>query len=216
MNKQNSASSWFNNPSIITNSIIILIIAIMILSQSFAVNNNLSASNIFRDIVNHNINYILVLVYFILLKTNVGKKYFNHLNVFLVVLYLIFTITSCLSVLNAVSLTSILSLAIKLILLVYLVHTMFKETSYWEEFHLSKSLFNELDNEWYFYALSVLSAILFAANMVVVSSYGGAVLTILDCGYVILLARYIYLYGEYINFKNMKKQIDSDSKEVNE
>lgn len=208
--QQNSFQKYFNNPSIITNSIIILIAAIMILSQSFAIHNNLSAINIFRDIVNHNMNYVLILVYFVLLKTKVGKKYFNYLNVFLVILYLFFTVTACLSVLHVVTLASIISLAIKLLLLIYLVHTMFKETTYWKDFGLSKTLFNELDNEWYFYAISMLAAVLFAANMIAVTTLDGAILTILDCGYIVLIARYIYLYGEYVTFKSIKKQLDMD------
>ena len=54
---------WYNEPSTITNCIIVLILAIMLFSQSFAINNNLSVVDIFGDIINHNINYILVLVY---------------------------------------------------------------------------------------------------------------------------------------------------------
>lgn len=216
--QQNSFQKFFNNPSMITSSIIILIVSIMILSQSFAIHNNLSAINIFRDIVNHNMNYVLILVYFILLKTKVGKKYFNYLNVFLVILYLFFTVTSVLSVLHVVTLVSVVSLAMKLLILVYLVHTMFKETTYWKDLGLSRTIFNELDNEWYFYAISMFSAVLFAANMIAVTTFDGAILTILDCGYIVLLARYIYLYGEYINFKDIKKRLDSnkDDSEENE
>ena len=51
---------------------------INILSQSFAINNNLGAVEIFRNILNHNSIYLFMLLYFVSLKTYFGKKYFNY------------------------------------------------------------------------------------------------------------------------------------------
>lgn len=203
MNKDKNKLMWYNNSDIITNIIIGLIVLIIILSQSFAINNNLSATNIIRDIINHNILYFFVLIYFVLLKFKVGKRYFNYLNLFLTLLYLISTVTSILSVFQLITVSSVLALAIKVIILVYLVHIMFTDTRYYDDLKISKSLFNDISNDTYFSSISVLSLILLAINLIFVESFDGAVLTILDSIFYIVFARYIYLYREYLDFKSM-------------
>ena len=213
MNKDKSKIMWYDNAEVLTNLIIGLIFLIILLTQSFAINNNLSASNIVRDIINHNINYLLVLVYFVALKFRSGKKYFNYLNIFLVVLYLILTITSCLSVFQAITIPSVISLCIKIVILLYLIHTMFRDTRYFNEFKLGTSPFNELSNENYLSILVVLSCILLAFNLIMVTDFDGAVISILDAFYVMLIARYIYLYREYLEFKTMVKLKEASKEE---
>ena len=213
MNKDKSKIMWYDNANVITNLIIGLILLIILLSQSFAINNNLSSITIVRDIINHNINYLLVLVYFVALKFRSGKKYFNYLNIFLVVLYLILTITSCLSVFQAITIPSVISLCIKIVILLYLIHTMFRDTRYFNEFKLGTSPFNELSNENYLSILVVLSCILLAFNLIMVTDFDGAVISILDAFYVMLIARYIYLYREYLEFKTMVKLKEASKEE---
>ena len=77
LEKKQIEIEWYDNPLIVTNIIIGLIAIIIILSQSFAINNNLSTQAILRSIINHNSIYLIVLVYFVALKTNIGKKYFD-------------------------------------------------------------------------------------------------------------------------------------------
>ena len=213
MDKEKSKIMWYDNAEVITNLIIGLIFLIILLTQSFAINNNLSASNIVRDIINHNINYLLVLIYFIALKFKFGKKYFNHLNVFLLFLYLIFTVTSCLSVFQAITIPSVISLGIKVVILLYLVHTMFRDTRYFKEFKLGTSPFNEFSNDNYLSILVVLASVLLAFNLIMVSDFDGAVISILDACYVMLMARYIYLYREYLEFKTMVKLKEASKEE---
>ncbi len=207
---------WYNNSSIITDLIIGLIILIIILSQSFAINNNLSAINIFRNIINHNMNYFLLLIYFIGIKTHIGKKYFNHLNIFLVFLYLVFTVTSFLSVFQLVSIPNLLNVFIKVVLLIYLINTMFRDTRYFSELKLNKSPFYEISSDSYNSCLIVLSCILLAFNLILVNSFDGAIITLLDTFYIILISRYVFLYSEYLDFKTMVKlkKSSSDEKEV--
>ena len=50
---------WYDNPNIVTNLIIGLIAIIVILSQSFAINNNLTTGEILRNIINHNSIYFI-------------------------------------------------------------------------------------------------------------------------------------------------------------
>ena len=63
--KQKTQVEWYDNPNIITDLIIIFIAIIIILSQSFAINNNLSTGEILRSIINHNSLYLIMLVYFV-------------------------------------------------------------------------------------------------------------------------------------------------------
>ena len=149
--------------------------------------------------MNHNMNYLLVLLYFLVLKFTIGKKYFHYLNIFLVFFFLLSTVTSCLSVFQAVSLVSILSLFIKFLLCLFIFHSMFRDTHYWKEyFHMSP--FNELNNDFYFYTILAVSVILLAINLISVTTFDGAVLTLIDTFYHILFARYIFLYREYVDF----------------
>mgnify|MGYP001624598965 FL=1 len=95
---------WYDNPGIVTNIIIALIAVIIILSQSFAINNNLSTETILRSIINHNSVYLIVLVYFVALKTKIGKKYFDFLKWFLILLYFIIGLIFILTLFQSFSL----------------------------------------------------------------------------------------------------------------
>ncbi len=190
--------SWYNKASVVTNVIIVIVSLSILLSQSFAINNNLSAVLILRDIVNHNMNYLLVLLYFIVIKFTVGKKHFHYLNIFLCFFFLLSTITSFLSVFQAVSLVSILSLFIKVLMCLFLLHSMFRDTHYWKDY-FHKSPFNELNNDFYFYTIFAVCIILLAINLIKVTDVDGAFITILDCVYHILFARYVFLYHEYVD-----------------
>lgn len=207
---------WYDNPSIVTSLIVGLIVLIIILSQSFAINNNLTTVEIFRNILNHNSVYLLVLVYFVMLKMRFGKQYFNYLNLFLMLLYFLTTITSLLTVFQSFSLATLLSLAIHGILIVYLVHTFFRDTRVWKDFGLGKSPFNELTNDWYFYSIMLLSVVFLAVNLISTTTFDGTVLALLDCIYAILFARYIYLYRNFLDQKKKKIEASGNFSEYRE
>ena len=65
---------WYESGNVITTFIIITILAAIFCSQSFAVIGD-SDFSIFTSVINHNSLYLVVLVYFVLLKTKFGKKY---------------------------------------------------------------------------------------------------------------------------------------------
>ncbi len=194
-------TEWYNHPTIVTNCIIGLIAVIIILSQSYAVNHHLSTSDIFISIFNHNSIYLLSLVYFVFLKFSFGKKYFNYLNVFLILLYFLIMVTSLLTVFQSFSLTTLLSFAIHIILFVYLFHTFFRGTRVWKEFNLQQSPFNEISNDGYFYSVMILSIIFLAVNLISAVTFDGVILSLLDCFYVILFSRYVYLYRVFMDRK---------------
>ena len=77
IDKEKEKLEWYNDPSIVTNVILGLILLIIILSQSFAINNNMSTTDILSSILNHNSIYLLALVYFMSLKFSAGRKYFD-------------------------------------------------------------------------------------------------------------------------------------------
>ena len=76
---------WYDNPDKITTIAISILFLIIVLSQSYAVQNNLGTNDILRSLLNHNSIYLLGLVYFIPLKIIAGKKYFNYFNLFLII-----------------------------------------------------------------------------------------------------------------------------------
>lgn len=201
--KNKKQVEWYDNPNIITSFIIVLIALIVILSQSFAINNNLSISNILGSILNHNIGYLLVCIYFVALKTNIGKKYFDFLNIFLIILHTLTAITSLLTVFQSFGLGSLLGFAIDLLIIIFLIHTFLRSTRIWKSMNLNKSPFNEISNNGYFYSILVLAITLLAVNLISTTSFDGTILTLMDTGYTILFIRYVFLYGEFLNSKNI-------------
>ena len=196
---------WYNKGESVTNAIIGVILAIIICSQSFA-NGEFSIA-LFSSVINHNSIYLLVLVYFILLKLSVGKKYFNYLNVFLVFIYSIATFTSLLTVIQSFSLTQMLTFLMNFLLLLYMIHTLFRDSTIWKDFRLSASPFNELTNEWFYHSMIIISIILLIVNLISTVVVSGVVIAILDTIYYVLFGRYIFLYREYLDHK----QLDSDN-----
>lgn len=228
MEKENNNQelNWYDSGNIITSLIIGVILLVIVCSQSFAASGNSSLA-LFGSVINHNSIYLLVLVYFIALKTREGKRYFNYLNVILIFIYFIATFTSLLTVVQSFSLNTILSFAMNFVLEVYLLHTMFRDTRVWKEFKLGNSPFNEITNEIYFYMVIVLSVFLLAVNLISTVVVSGVIISILDAVYVVLFSRYIFLYGSYLdtkkkdinnsgNFDEIKENIKNTVDEVNE
>lgn len=207
MKKRNkkSALKWYDNAHFITNLIIVIISIFIIASQSLA-NGELSFA-LFSSVINHNSIYILVLLYFILLKFSFGKKIFNYMNVILVFIYLITTTTSLFTIVQSFSLYTVLTFIINFVFLIYMSHTLFRDSRIWREFSFSKSPFNELTNDWYFSAIVILTIFLLLVNLISTVVFSGVVVSILDSMYYILLGRYIFLYREYLD----KKKLDSNN-----
>lgn len=216
LEKKRTEIEWYDNPLIVTNIIIGLIAIIIILSQSFAINNNLSTQAILRSIINHNSIYLIVLVYFVALKTNIGKKYFDFLNIFLIILYFLTAITSVLTLFQSFSLESLIGCLLQIVLFVYLFHTLLRRTRVWKDFHLKKSPFNEIKNDSYFYIVMILAIILLAIDLIATTTFDGTVLALLDAIYIILFARYVYLYGCFLDNKEKKINTTTSVEEIKE
>lgn len=224
-NNEKKDIKWYESGNAITSIIIGIIIVTIVCSQSFAVVGGNSSLSIFSSVINHNSIYLLVLIYFVVLKTKWGKRYFNYLNVFLVIIYFLATITSLLTVIQSFSLNTILAFLVNLVLIVYLFHTMFRDTLVWKELKLGNSPFNELSNDSYYYTLFVLVVISLVVNLISTVVVSGLFISILDALYILLLGRYIFLYREYLdynkidsnnkgNFDEIRENISNDLKEV--
>ena len=221
MDKKNK---WYDSAGIITSLIIGTIVLIIIFSQSFVLGRN-GSLELFTSIINHNSIYLFILGYFVLIKFYIGKRYFNYISAFLIFIYFITTTTSFLTLIQAFSLNSSLDFLLNVLLLIYLVHTLMRDTRIWREFYLSKSPFNEIPNEFMFYSILVISMILLAVNLISTVVISGVVISILDTIYIMLLARYIYLYrvfldkkkvdvGDNMNMDDIKKTIKEIDKNV--
>ncbi len=221
MKKKSVEKEWYNNPSIISTLIVGLIALIIILSQSFAVNGEVSGFTLFSNVLNHNISYMFILVYFIVLRFKVGKTYFNYINLVVMALCFIQAVASLMTVIQSFSLSSLLVCIVQLLVFIYLFHTFLRKTVIWKEFKLEKSVFNDFTNSWYFYSIVIVEVVLVTVDFITISNFDGIVLSLLDCLYTILFARYIYLYGEFINNKDgiinsFKDTVDMGVKKVQE
>ena len=195
---------WYNNPNLITTLAISVLFLIIVLSQSFAVQSNLDTNAILRNLLNHNSLYLLGLVYFIPLKTLSGKKYFNFLNIFLIIVYSVFVVTGTFTIIQSFGIISLVTLSINIVLLVYMIHTLLQDTRIWEDFKLKSSPFNEISNNNYFYFILVLDIILLTVNLIYTSTIAGAIISFLSCTYTLILSRYIYLYDNHVSYKEGK------------
>ena len=216
LEKKQVEVEWYDNPEIITNIIIALIAIIVILSQSFAINNNLSTQAILSSIINHNSIYLIVLVYFVALKTRIGKRYFDFLNVFLVLLYFITAATSILTLFQSFSLETLVGCFLHLTLFIYLFHILFRSTRVWKEFHLNRSPFNEIKNDTYFYTIIVFTVFLLAIDLIATTTPDGTILSCLDAFFMGMFARYIYLYGCFVDNKEKKINSTTSIEEIKE
>ncbi len=216
MNKTNKKEVvWYNNANTIINCIIAVIAGIVVCSQSFTYGTNLSLT-LFGSVINHNSIYLLILIYFIMLKFSVGKKYFNYLNVFLMFLYFISSITSLLTMVQSFSLNTVLSFILDFIFLVYLFHTFFRDTRVWKELRLYHSPFNEFSNDVSFYSVIVISAFLLAVNLISTVVISGVILSTLDTVFAVLFGRYIFLYRDYLDAKKIDAMNDGNFDDIKE
>lgn len=204
---------WYNQGGKVVNLILLTILLIIIFSQSFATTEGFSLT-LFGSIINHNSVYLFVLIYFILLKFNFGKKYFNYLNLILILLYGITTVTSLITLVQSFTLNTVLEFTINFVLLVYLFHTMLRGTRAWKEFKLSGSPFNELTNDNLFYISIVLSVFILIIDLISTEVLRGIIISLLDAVFLILFSRYIFLYRKYLDEKNIDSINEGNFDEV--
>ena len=215
--KNNKEKDWFDSPRMVTYVIIGLLIVLIILSQSFAINSQLGTSDIIRSILNHNSIYVLTLIYFVMLHFKVGKKYFDHLNVIMLVFFGLITLASMFTVFQSFGLASLLQLGINILFTIYFLYAFISNTVIGKELHLSTSVIVELKNEQYLYLITTLLVVHLVVALINSTSFESIVISLLEVLFYFLFARYISLYKEYDDMKvssskkkKIKKEEESD------
>ena len=215
--KDNKEKDWFDSPRMVTYIIIGLLIVLIILSQSFAINSQLGTADIIRSILNHNSIYVLTLIYFVLLHFKIGKKYFDHLNVLMLMFFILITIASFFTIFQSFGLASLLQLGINILFTVYFLYAFLSNTLIGKELHLNNSLLVELKNEQYFYLITTLLVVNLIVALISSTSFESIVISLLEVLFYFLFARYISLYKEYDDMKvssskkkKIKKEEESD------
>ena len=208
--------SWYDNPKFVINIVTLLLIGIMVYSQSISSSSDLTGWDLFRNIMNVNLLYMIVLIYFILIRFKFGKKYFNYINFFLILLYFFITVTQLLSIISSFDLLSLLVLLISLTLFIQMSHTFLRGTISWKEFSLEKSPFNEIKANNYFIIIFILSTLYLVINLISSGKFEGVVLTLFISLYYIFLSRYIYLYSNYLDSIDKDRENSGSFNDVKE
>ena len=212
MNKS-SEKDFFDSPSMITYILIGLLVVLIILSQSFAIQSHMEAGDIFRSIINHNSIYLVSLIYFILIRVKFGKKYFDYLNVVMFVFYLLTTFASLFTIFQSFGFDSILNLAFNVLITLYFGYSFFTSTVIGKDLRLSDSPLAEINNGQYYYLLIGIIAISLIVSLVSVNSFEDVVVYLLEAIYQFMFVRYIYLYKEYIERKELEASKEKMKKE---
>ena len=214
--------NWYDNPGLISNLLLFVLALIIICSQSLGGKSDLSAADLFSNVLNLNTIYVIVLLYYIIIKFKYGKRYFNFFNIILLVLYFIVSVTSFLSIFQSFQIVTFLMLLLNIVIFVQLFHSVLRGTKLWGEFHLDRSPFNEITANGYFYAIFTLSILYLLINLITtsVTQFSGVVITLFVSIYYILFSRYLLLYSNYLDekkqnsnnkgsFDNIKKSVDN-------
>ena len=212
MNKSKE-KDFFDSPSMITYILIGLLVVLIILSQSFAIQSHMAAGDIFRSIINHNSIYLVSLIYFILIRVKFGKKYFDYLNVIMFVFYLLTTFASLFTIFQSFGFDSILNLAFNVLITLYFGYSFFTSTVIGKDLRLSDSPLAEINNGQYYYLLIGIIAISLIVSLVSVNSFEDVVVYLLEAIYKFMFVRYIYLYKEYIERKELEAFKEKEKKE---
>ncbi len=212
MNKSKE-KDFFDSPSMITYILIGLLVVLIILSQSFAIQSHMATGDIFRSIINHNSIYLVSLIYFILIRVKFGKKYFDYLNVIMFVFYLLTTFASLFTIFQSFGFDSILNLAFNVLITLYFGYSFFTSTVIGKDLRLSDSPLAEINNGQYYYLLIGIIAISLIVSLVSVNSFEDVVVYLLEAIYQFMFVRYIYLYKEYIERKELEVFKEKEKKE---
>ena len=216
MEKIKKEKMWYDNARFLTDLIIGLIIITIILSQSFAVNNNIGAINTFRSLFNHNGSYILALIYFVLIKSRHFQKYFNITNLLYIAFYFLNVFASFLTIFQSFGIASLCSLLLNIIILIYMIYTFLYGTRLWKDFKLGNLPFDEIKNEWYYYAINFFTIVVLFVNLISANisngNFDGVVLSLFDAIYNCLFSRYIYLYKKYELSKMNDKEVKDEAR----
>lgn len=210
MRKDNIEKEWYDDPSLITTILIGLIIIILIMSQSYAIRNHYGFLYVIRALLNSSSVYLMYLIYLIFLKTKVGKKYFNMMNLIASFVFVLLTLAAILTVIQFPSIGSMVNAVQSLLLSVYFTYVFLEDSKIYEQLGLKKLQFSTVSNDQYFYILLGLIGVGLIVSLIQMVDFTGVVLALLESVFMVGFVRYIYLYQA---FKETKKEEKLEQKE---
>lgn len=194
MDKEIKDIKFLNDPTQITNILIVGLLIYMLVSIIYSYISDLGL----LDLIGNHFFYIVLTIYFILLKVQFGKKHFSYMNVVLVLLLCINFIGSLFNILTTFNFTTLFSLFVDILLLSYFSNSFFSK--YLENIKPLK----RINNTKIFY---ILSFILILLHIMLLIKYFTVLPGIKICKYIMQLlillffTRYIYLYKKYKEMK---------------
>jgi len=204
---------WYDEPDVLTTVLLSVIGLILILSQTHAIRNHLGLFEMIKSLINYSSVYIFFLAYFSLLKTKIGKKYFNLLNLILAIMYAILFIGSFFSFIQFFKLETLVVFLQTGAIFIYLVKVLLEETSLYKRLGLTRIPFDKINNDAYFYGVSLLVILNMTVTLFDTKVFYSVVLVVLETLFLIGFARYLYLYQAY---KNEKKKVTHRKKKKEE
>lgn len=203
---------WYDDENLITSMLIGLLILIIIVSQSFAIRNQLGLGFMVRSLLNYNSIYLIFLTYFILIKTKFGKRNFNVCNICLIVIQMLVVLASLFNIFQVFHVTTITNFILNGMVFIYMIYSLLKDTALWERFHLSKLSFERIENQYYFYIISAVAGLSLIIGIFSSFSFDTVVLSLLKTMMMIGIARYLYLWLNYQE-KRTKEKLEEKMKE---
>jgi len=203
---------WYDDPNILTTVIALILGLILILSQTYAIRNHLGLWYMIRSLINYSSVYVILLAYFILLKTKVGKRYFVLMNIILGFMFAILSLGSIFSMIQFFKLETIFTFLQNTLVFFYFVKVLWRDTKLYSMFGFSKIPFDKVTNDYYFYGISALFILGMILSFVDRPPFDSFVLLLLQTLFFIGFVRYLYLYQEYCE----EFALDSDQEEVEE
>ena len=124
------------------------------------------------------------------------------------VFYLLTTFASLFTIFQSFGFDSILNLSFNVLVTLYFGYSFFTNTVVGRDLKLSNSPLAEIKNDQYYYLLMGIIGVSLIVSLISASSFENVVVYLLEAIYKFLFIRYIYLYKEYIDHK----EVESESK----
>ena len=129
------------------------------------------------------------------------------------VFYLLTTFASLFTIFQSFGFDSILNLSFNVLVTLYFGYSFFTNTVVGRDLKLSNSPLAEIKNDQYYYLLMGIIGVSLIVSLISASSFENVVVYLLEAIYKLLFVRYIYLYKEYIDHKELDSDVEEKVKD---
>ena len=123
------------------------------------------------------------------------------------IFYILISFAGLFTVFQSFGLASLLGLAINVLMTIYFIYAFICHTEIGKELKIENSPVAEINNGQYFYLIASLLVVDLVVALIATTDFDSVVLALLEVMYELLFARYIYLYKEYSDNKQTRKQV---------